>query len=209
MHIYSRAKYLGARAAVDPPFLIIRRLLPQQRCLGEQRQQVLVAERNVAELSRRAAIRIRWRQHGVAAVATHAQHNQRRTHEGLEAEIAMNVLDQFPIARYVPRIAVGSQRRARLLAALASKPGVKRSQETLPPGRHDEALPYGLQSVRNVAPKKLADEGPTRSPKVSPRNRVSGPDCAKPTTVRSETAACGIGWVAKSRNATSRINACQ
>src|SRR5262249_9803491 len=126
MHVDTGAKRLRTPAAMHLPFLIVRGLLSEQRRLGEQAQQVLAAERNVAELCVRAAIRIGRGQHGVAPYTAHWQNNQRGIHEWLEAEIAMHVFGKCAVTRDVARGGIKASGSMSPAATLAVEPLLER-----------------------------------------------------------------------------------
>ena len=100
VQVDARGKDFRPGAAMHLPLVIVGRFLRQQRRLGQQAQDVLATQRDVAELASRASIGICSRQHGVPA---HAHDDQRRVHERLEAEIAMHVFAELAIAGDVPR----------------------------------------------------------------------------------------------------------
>src|SRR5215471_4342462 len=126
MHVDTGAERLRTPAAMHLPFLIVRGLLSEQRRLGEQAQQVLAAERNVAELCARAAIGIGRGQHGVASFTAHLQDDQRRIHEWLEAEIAMHVLGKRAVTRDVARCGIKASGSTSPAATLAVEPLLER-----------------------------------------------------------------------------------
>ena len=99
--------------------------MSEQRCLGEQAQQVLVAERNIAELCVRAAIGVGRGQHRVSPLTAHLQDNQRRVHKWLEAEITMHVFDKRAVARDVARGGIKASGSTGSATTLAVEPLVE------------------------------------------------------------------------------------
>jgi len=126
VHVDTGAERLGAPAAMYLPFLIVGGLLSEQRRLGEQAQQVLVAERDVAELCGRAAIGIGRGQHRVSAVTAHLQDSERRIHEWLEAEVTMHVFGKRAVARDVARGGIKASGSTGPATTLAVEPLVER-----------------------------------------------------------------------------------
>src|SRR5262245_19282571 len=140
VHIYAAAEALRPRPAVYLPFLVIGGLLRQQRGLRKQRQQILVAERDVTELRVRPAIRIGRREHVVASLAAHAQNDERRVHERLKAEIAVHVLGERSVVRDISRLRLKAHGGVEPGTTLTSQPVVERGQKGLAWSRHSKPL---------------------------------------------------------------------
>src|SRR6516162_8441874 len=106
------------KPAMDKPFVEVGALLSEQRCLCDQRQDVLATQRDVAELRPGVAIWIGRRK----CVLAQSEHNQRRVHVGLKAEVAMDVLGELASATDETGRRIKREPRPRPSAALAGKP---------------------------------------------------------------------------------------
>src|SRR5215470_12321439 len=94
MGLNSAGKTLRPQAAMNLPFVEVGALLSEQSCLREHRKNVLAAERDIAELRSRAAVRVGRRER----VFSKGQDDQCRIHIRLEAKVAMDVLGKLACA---------------------------------------------------------------------------------------------------------------
>ena len=115
----------------------------------------MLAQRDVAELRPRAAIGVGRRKR----IFAQSEHNQRRVHVGLKAEVAMHILGQFARAADEARRRIEREPRSRARAALAVQPFSIVGEEALSPRGHGVALIDHLDPVGDVNPQELAEIG--------------------------------------------------
>src|SRR5262245_60531821 len=137
------------------PLVEIGTLLAKQGCLREHRQNVLAAQRDVAELRPRATIGIGRRKR----VFAQCEDDQRGVHIGLKAEVAMDVLGKFAGTADKPWCGVKTEAGVWFGSTLTGKPIRIVSEKALAPSRYRVALLEGHDSVGDVEPQELTQVG--------------------------------------------------
>ena len=136
MSLNSPRHALRPQTMMHLPLVEVSPLLPEQCRLREQRQNVLAAEGDVAQLRPRAPIGVGPRKRLLAE----REHDQCRVHVGLKTEVAMNVLGEFASTADEPRRCVKSKARSRSGTPLAGEPIAIGGEKTLSPRGYGVAL---------------------------------------------------------------------